>query len=425
MSGGGHPPERRPHDDEPDAAEDGRIPSAPTASGTARSSLGLRRYRPRVAPAAPADRGADPDRERLVAALERDTGAVVARTHDEMARVLPELSVERHPELEPVLDANSSASFRLVLRGIRAGEAPTALAPEAVDEARLCARIGVPVEVLLRSYRIGHEVGWQSTLDAVDRVLDDPAVRRRVLAVCVRVFYGYLDVASDQLPRIYAETATAGGLVDAVRGLLSGGRDDLPRAGYGVDGTHCCTIAWGTDPVGTLRGATDGGPQLVVPVTDGLAWSWSRTAPADLAPPSGTSVAVGEPGRDVAGFRESHRDALRAQGVATRLGLSIARYRDVALEAFALRERDEAARMVAVALGPLDADEPTAERGRETLRAYLSSGQSAAAAAAVLGVSDRTAAYRVRAVEDLLGFPVRTRAADLATALRWRAVLRG
>jgi len=60
---------------------------------------------------------------------------------------------------------------------------------------------------------------------------------------------------------------------------------------------------------------------------------------------------------------------------------------------------------------------------RETLGAYLRSGLNAAATAAVLNVSDRTIAYRIHGIEDLLGHSVLARSSELAAAVRLHRVL--
>jgi sugar diacid utilization regulator len=60
---------------------------------------------------------------------------------------------------------------------------------------------------------------------------------------------------------------------------------------------------------------------------------------------------------------------------------------------------------------------------RETLGHYLQSGLNAAAAATVLNVSDRTVAYRMHGVEDILGRTVIDRSTELAAAVRLHRVL--
>jgi DNA-binding PucR family transcriptional regulator len=60
---------------------------------------------------------------------------------------------------------------------------------------------------------------------------------------------------------------------------------------------------------------------------------------------------------------------------------------------------------------------------RETLDSYLRSGLNAAATAAVLNVSDRTIAYRIHGIEDLLARSVLARSSELAAAVRLHRVL--
>jgi DNA-binding PucR family transcriptional regulator len=59
---------------------------------------------------------------------------------------------------------------------------------------------------------------------------------------------------------------------------------------------------------------------------------------------------------------------------------------------------------------------------RQTLRAYFASGGNTSSAAASLGVTRRTVENRMRVIEDELGKPVSTCAAELELALRLDAL---
>ena len=90
------------------------------------------------------------------------------------------------------------------------------------------------------------------------------------------------------------------------------------------------------------------------------------------------------------------------------------------LEAALLADERVPRRLVEHELGPLAEDDERAATLRTTLDAYLRTGQNASAAAAMLNVNDRTVAYRIRSIEDLLGRSVAARGPELATALRLR-----
>jgi DNA-binding PucR family transcriptional regulator len=101
----------------------------------------------------------------------------------------------------------------------------------------------------------------------------------------------------------------------------------------------------------------------------------------------------------------------------------VTRYDDVALEAALLHDVHAARHFVDRELGPLAAPGTRSRLLRETLGSYLQSGLNAAAAAAVLHVSDRTIAYRIHGIEETLGRSVLSRSSELAAAVRLHRVL--
>lgn len=109
--------------------------------------------------------------------------------------------------------------------------------------------------------------------------------------------------------------------------------------------------------------------------------------------------------------------------MAAHLPQPVTRYDDVALEAALLCDIRAARRFVERELGPLTAPDPRTCVLRDTLGSYLRSGLNAAAAAALLNVSDRTIAYRIHGIEDLLGRSVLGRSSELAAAVRLHRVL--
>jgi hypothetical protein len=372
----------------------------------------------------------------IVEALETRAGAVLADTHRQMGEVVPALDIAAHPELAAVVEASSRESLEVVLEALRGGRPPSAMPPAALAEARVCAALGIPVEDLLQTYRRTHADTWEAAIAQVEAADARAEDRAEALRVFARVLYGYLDIASVALPEEHRRAARARAAdagrrrLDAVRAVLAGSARELRGIAYDLGREHVALVAWGDAPEEALAAAAGGaetGPSLSVALDDGLAWGWTgagvETDGLAERLPAATALALGQPGQGADGFRSSHEQAARAQAVAVRTGARIARYGEVALEAFALAEPAEARAFVLAELGPLLGEDPHAPRLRETLAAYLSSGQSAAAAAARLGISDRTAAYRVRAAEERLGRPVHARAPELAVALRWARLL--
>jgi DNA-binding PucR family transcriptional regulator len=69
-------------------------------------------------------------------------------------------------------------------------------------------------------------------------------------------------------------------------------------------------------------------------------------------------------------------------------------------------------------LEPLEGGRDGGKVARETLRAYFAADRNVSSTAAALGVDRRTVRNRIRAIEELLGRPLRGSLADLEIALR-------
>jgi DNA-binding PucR family transcriptional regulator len=104
------------------------------------------------------------------------------------------------------------------------------------------------------------------------------------------------------------------------------------------------------------------------------------------------------------------------------LGSRFTRYSEVAVEALALRDPDAVRQFVDHELGPL-ARARNADKLRQTLAAYLRCGFNASAAASAIGVNDRTVAYRLKVIEELIGRPLISRWFELEAAMRLERVL--
>lgn len=137
------------------------------------------------------------------------------------------------------------------------------------------------------------------------------------------------------------------------------------------------------------------------------------------------TVAVGEPAGGLDGLRRTYRQALEASRVQQALGVLTHRClwaADVRLESLMLGDEERARAFVADELGRLAEDDALAQRLRETLLAWLSTG-SHVSAAATLGVHENTIRNRIRQAEELLGTPLINRRTELQVALRLERVL--
>jgi DNA-binding PucR family transcriptional regulator len=199
---------------------------------------------------------------------------------------------------------------------------------------------------------------------------------------------------------------------------------------YELDAWHLGVIANGNNAEQALRGmaAQIGRALLLVPRGEKTVWAWfgdrRKLAVADLAAvllaklPPGVTLAIGEPGDMLNGFRLTHRQAEAAHLVARRRPQSLTRYADVALLAFALRDEALARSLVDIYLAPLDDPRKGYPVLRETVRAYLAAERNATSAAAALGVARHTVESRIRKVEEQLGRLLPNCVAEIEVALR-------
>jgi PucR C-terminal helix-turn-helix domain/GGDEF-like domain len=217
--------------------------------------------------------------------------------------------------------------------------------------------------------------------------------------------------------------------VEQVRRLLAGEPVDAASFAYPFEGCHVGAVARGaearrvTDALSELLGCR----HLAVRCDDGTVWAWlgqrarpdlrrlDRLATARL--PTGTSLALGEVGYGLAGWRRSHRQARAAFLVAARRPGSPIRYADVALLASIAQDDLLAASLHQLYLAPLREERDGGATLRATLRAWFAAGRNGASAAAALKVSRQTVTNRLQAVEVRLGRPLISCATAIEAAL--------
>lgn len=351
----------------------------------------------------------------------------------------PGLWGERDAGLEETLQRSLGDHVARVVRGLRNGrELPADLTPSAVAEVQAAARARVAVEDLLHARRVAHGVVWEALMEEVHRLELDARVQLDLMKMASRYLFGYVDRVLPLLRAAYEQErfALARGrgrrreqLVDD---LLAGLPVDAADLGYDLRRRHLCAIAWGVAPevaVQALAAHVKGRELLLASGADRSVRAWIVVShegwDGAVRLPAGCACAVGEPADGVEGFRASHRQAQSAHRIGLRRGAdAVTRYRDVAVEALAAADEAAARDFVAFWMGPLAAPgDPRMDVLRRTLSAYFAAGQNALAAAARLGVNDRTVAYRLRTIEErLLGAPISTRRDELAVALRLHAL---
>jgi GGDEF-like domain/PucR C-terminal helix-turn-helix domain len=318
-------------------------------------------------------------------------------------------------------------------------EAPTA----ALEYARRLAQHGVPVNALVRAYRLGQR-RMNELVFAELRAIDIPEpMRVAVIEAITGTMFEYIDWMSQQVVGVYEDERerwlenqnSLRGL--RVREILAANKAvDVDAATtsirYPLRWHHLGLVMWypdlGTegDELARLQrfvrdlgeAAAAAGNPLFIAADQSCAWAWlpyralENDAVADLVPkvrrfvqtrPDSPSVAIGTMAAGIEGFRRSHREAEEARGVAIVRGRpksstpTVIAANDPGLSVVARLGGDVAGTRdwVATVLGDLAGDDENDARLRETLRVYLACGSSYKLAAEELNLHFNSVKYRV------------------------------
>ncbi|GJO66285.1 ABC transporter substrate-binding protein [Mycobacterium marinum] len=379
--------------------------------------------------------------------VSRYVAAVAVRLHDRLGEVASHIrrSLERTiPELggdlriEELLGTSIEANVDTMLHALRYDiavervEAPTT----ALEYARRLAQHGVPVNALVRAYRLGQRLMNELIFDEL-RATDIPeSMRVPVIEAISVAMFEYIDWMSQQVVVVYEDERerwlenqnSLRGV--RVREILAADKEidadaAITSVRHPLRWHHLALVMWYPDQgsevdelprlqrflreLGEAAGV-DASP-LFVAADPSCGWGWLpyRAAPeravaavADFvrSHPDSPNVAIGTPASGVDGFRRSHREAAEARSVgilcdrrpplmisAGEPGLSVvARFGgDLA----GTRE------WVAQVLGELARDGDSDARLRDTLRVYLACGSSYKLAAQRLNMHFNTVKYRV------------------------------
>ncbi|WP_054816734.1 PucR family transcriptional regulator [Nocardia arizonensis] len=386
---------------------------------------------------------------------------VVDRLDNAIIAQVPELADR---DMRRDLAASTRAHARTMLGGLTADGLEFVLPEEAHVLARTIARRGFELRVLLRTYHVGMDAVLDYMTDAVDQRRAPPEIERAVLLRLFDRTTKWISMSVERLTDTYMEErervlrAALNRRTETVRAVLAGDDIDVEQAsarlGYRLSQYHLAFVLWtdepGTDPgadgemiglldrVATrLTGAIGSGRVLTMPSGATGVWAWAgfddAVLAADLAAPGALDrvafgvveapvrVAFGVPAPHVAGFRDSHREAVAARQVAERgplgLGSRVIAYRGI--EVAYLAGADEAAMrgLVTRELRALAGRDANSARLRETLHAYLVAHRSPEGTAKLLGVHKNTVRYRIQRIEELLGHPIEQRGLPLEIAL--------
>jgi hypothetical protein len=299
-------------------------------------------------------------------------------------------------------------------------------------QARLAARNGVKLNTVLQRYISGYSLldGFLEEAAVAEGVIGSPAYKeiRRVSSILIgRLVTDIGDQYQDEVGKLATSPESA--QIRQIRELLEGERVDTTQFNYDFGGFHIGLVARGPDSATAIRGlaqALDCVPLIVDP-PDSPLWAWlGRRAPPDISRvekliskrwPSKSSIAIGEIGGNLAGWRLSHHQAKAGFVLNAKRNSCFFRYGDDPLLATLISNPLLAESFRQMYISPLMAVSDGA-KFRETLRAFFAANRNRASAAVVLGVKRQTVAYRLKRAEKVIGYTVAERAAEIGVALR-------
>jgi PucR C-terminal helix-turn-helix domain/GGDEF-like domain len=314
-------------------------------------------------------------------------------------------------------------------------EAPTA----ALEYARRLAQQGMPVNALVRAYRLGQRQVNELVFAELRAIEIPESMRVPVIEAITGTMFEYIDWMSQQVVAVYEEERER--WLENQNSLRALRIREILAANKPIDGDaattsiryplrwhHLGLVMWYPDlgaegdelarlqkfvrDLGEAVGAA--GTPLFAAADQSCAWGWLpyRAAVADVASkvrqfvqtrPDSPSVAIGTMAAGIEGFRRSHREAEEARGVAiVRTGPkssapTVIAADDPGLSVVARLGGDVAGTRdwVANVLGDLAGDNENDARLRETLRVYLACGCSYKTAAEELNLHFNSVKYRV------------------------------
>jgi hypothetical protein len=310
------------------------------------------------------------------------------------------------------------------------GESPVPIPSEIVRQARRAARQGVRLDTVLLRYAAGNKVLEEFVVAEAD------GISNRMLCQILNSQSPHIDRLMESVAGEYqdeleqVQRSSVQKEADLIVKLLNGhSLVSVVDLDYDFDIWHLGMILVGHNVEKSARAITElhGNRSLLVERDHEATWIWlSGTTPPVVAnlerllmdsTPAETSVAVGEPRKDLNGWRQTHHEAQMALQVMLYRPQQVTRCRDVILISAILRDQSLALSLIETYLTPLNGRGRSGEALRATLRAYFKADQNIASAAVALGVARHTVERRLRSVEKKLGQTLNTCSAQLQVAL--------
>jgi sugar diacid utilization regulator len=387
--------------------------------------------------------------------LSEQAGEVTYEIRDLLTSRIRELDGD--PMLVEMLLASIEGNVMTILRALQHDigadrqEPPTA----AVEYARRLAQRGVPVNALVRAYRLGQQLLLRKAFDASHEVPGPEDVRGDAYDEIVQACFDYIDWISQRVVVVYEDEreawlANQSNARDAkVREILGGADVDISTAekvlGYRLRGHHVAVVAWmyesgvqtdqlsrSTRAIRAFAAQIGGGTPLVIGCDRATAWAWvpvqrawsfdeelTRWSSGDTPTPV---LALGGCQAGLDGFRHSHEEALRVQRLASLGGVpdrALLSHDEPGVAATALLSQnlDVTRAWIRTVLGDLVRDDEAGARHRSTLLTFLRHDMNYTATAGAMVMHKNSIKYRLTTAESVLGHPVTENRLDVELAL--------
>jgi PucR C-terminal helix-turn-helix domain/GGDEF-like domain len=374
--------------------------------------------------------------------LDRARAAVAARLRERQGEIEGAVLVraaallEAGDSLDPqFLEGQRAAVAAAVDYGLTAVELGEERSPPVPaifhSRARQTARSGVRLDTMLRRYFAGYTLLSDFVVQEAETYRLERAALQSVMRDTGAVFERLIETMADEYMREVNDRLGSGDERSAarIRKLLDGELLDTSEFGYEFNAWHVGALVVGRDAEDAIRELACALDRRSLLVREGdrtiQAWLSGRRSfdvadverVVDLGWPGDLTLALGEPGHGLEGWRQTHRQARAALPIALRRSTAV-RYGDVALLASMLQDNLLTTSLRSLYLDPLSDERDGGKALRQTLSAYFAAEGNASSAAAALGVSRRTVGNRLRTAEDRLGRQLSSIGAELAVALQ-------
>jgi hypothetical protein len=342
-----------------------------------------------------------------------------------------------NPEYLDGLQIAVSAALDYGLTVVERGENRAPPLPIALlTQARMAMRAGVGLDTVFRRYFAGYTLLNEVMIKELEEHGQLQAALTHLLPAQAVVFDRLIAAISEEYNR-ERETrlnSSRERRAQHVQRLLDGEWIDTTELAYDLDAHHLGLIAKGPGAEQAIRDIASALDQrlLLIRHEEEVIWAWlgARRAadPLELqrvaatAWPRHASLAIGEPGEDLPGWRLTHRQASAALSIALRGTDRVVRYADIALLSSILRDDVFSHSLRELYLAPLADERDGGVILRNTLRAYFVADRNVSSTAMALGISRRTVTNRLRTVETRLGRPLGICAAEMEAALRLQSL---